>query len=379
MNAGPSRVLLVGILTVASLLAGCAPITGAGPTQPAIPVVALMHAGTDHNPPSLQTLVEGLGELGWFDGPIGPVMEQLIGDGTAVNGLMKQLQGQYRGPRIELIWRNLDPNQQAQIDEQAREFVRERVSLIVAFEDKSIRAAQDATADPANRIPVVFLHPSDPVRDHLVATLANPGGNLTGVWGARDPIARQLNYYRQILPALKPLRLLALIDPSDDATTDTLLGEARDAAKQLGITLDERNASTDVELDAAFASVEPGQVDGAFIVSPRLRLYFSSKILALAAAAHLPVQAHRKEWVDPKLIDPSLVGREALFSLGVAVGPVGTAGSRFVDNILKGADPATLPPQEVPKIEFTINLKRAAELGIEVPPHVITFAAYVYR
>jgi len=198
-----------------------------------------MHVGTDHNPPSLATLVAGLGDLGWFDGSATQVMQQLIGDGTMVQGRMKQVQGQYDGPRIQLIWRNLDPDQPDQVAEQAREFVRERVDLIVAFEDKSIRAAQDATADPGNGIPVVFLHPSDPVRDGLVQSLSHPGGNLTGVWGARDPVAKQLEIYRQIMPGPQPLRLLTLVDPTDTATPP-LLVEAREAAGKLGIELDER-------------------------------------------------------------------------------------------------------------------------------------------
>ena len=202
MQPRRSPMALLAAMLCASALVACSALSGPSPTPPPIPRVGLMHVGTDHNPPSLATLVAGLGDLGWFDGPAGPVMQQLIGDGTKVAGKMLQLQGEYQGPRIDLIWRNLDPTKPDQIAEQAREFVRERVNLIVAFEDKSIRAAQDATADLANRIPVVFLHPSDPVRDGLVQSLAHPGGNLTGVWGARDPIAKQLERYRQILPEI---------------------------------------------------------------------------------------------------------------------------------------------------------------------------------
>jgi putative tryptophan/tyrosine transport system substrate-binding protein len=370
MKAGPSRLLLVSVVAFASLLGACSPGIGANPTPQAIPRVGLMHVGTDHNPPSLATLVAGLGDLGWFDGSATQVMQQLIGDGTIVQGRMKQLQGQYEGKRIQLIWRNLDPGQ---VEEQAREFVRERVDLIVAFEDKSIRAAQDATADPANGIPVVFLHPSDPVRDGLVESLAHPGGNLTGVWGARDPVAKQLQIYRQILPGRQPLRLLTLVDPTDPATPP-LLAEAQDAASKLGIELDERQAADDAGLEAAFQSVRPGAVDGVFILSPSLRLTFSKKILGLAAAANLPVQAHRREWVDPQQIDQG-----ALFSLGVDVGPVGAAAARFVDSILKGAQPADLPAQEVPRVEFTLSLRRAKELGIVVPADVVTQADLVYR
>jgi len=374
MNARPSRLLLVSVIVFASLIGACSPAIVVSPTQQAIPRVGLMHVGTDHNPPSLATLVAGLGDLGWFDGPASQVMQQLIGDGTKVEGRMKQVRGQCDGQRIQLIWRNLDPDQPTQVVEQAQEFVRERVDLIVAFEDKSIRAAQDATAAPGNRIPVVFLHPSDPVRDGLVESLAHPGGNLTGVWGARDPVAKQLEIYRQIMSGPPLLRLLTLVDPTDTATTRDLLTEAHDAAGKLGIELDERQATNNASLEAAFQSLKPGAVDGLFILSPSLRLNFSTKILGLAAAANLPVQAHRKEWVDPQQIDHG-----ALFSLGVDVGPVGTAGARFVDSILKGVKPADLPAQEVPRVEFALSLRRAAELGITVPEDVQTQADLVYR
>ncbi len=363
-----ASVLPLRIILCASLVGACS--TTSVPTPQPVPRVGLMHVGTDHNPPSLATLVAGLGDLDWFDGPATQVMQQLIGDGTPVQGRMKQVQGEYVGPRIQLIWRNLDPDQ---AEEQAREFVHERVDLIVAFEDKSIRAAQDATADPGNRIPVVFLHPSDPVRDGLVASLSHPGGNLTGAWGARDPVAKQLEIYREILPGRQPLRLLTLVDPTDTATPP-LLVEARDAAGKLGIELDEIQAADDAGLDAAFASLRPGAVDGAFILSPSLRLNFSKKILGLAAAAKLPVQAHRREWVDPQQSD-----KGALFSLGVDIGPVGAAGARFVDSILKGARPADLPAQEVPRVELAISLRRAAELGINVPDDVVAQADLVYR
>src|SRR4051794_31915316 len=237
--------LLCAALSV-NLVGACA-ATG-GPTRSPVPRVGVMHVGTDHNPPSLATLVAGLGDLGWFDGSAAPVMQQLIGDGERINGREQQLQGEYDGPRIALIWRNLEP---AQAAAQAQEFVRERVDLIVAFEDTSIAAAQAATADPANRIPVVFLHPSDPVRDGLVTSLAHPAGNLTGAFGARDPVAKQLEIYREILPDKPSLRLFTLVDPTETAATPALLAEARGAAAKLGIELDEHEASDGGGLDAA--------------------------------------------------------------------------------------------------------------------------------
>jgi len=345
-----STLAMILAVTCATIFGACAPAI-VSPTPPATPRVGLMHVGTDHEPPSLDTLVAGLVDLGWLEG-----------DPTTLTATLVQ-QRQIDSPKIQLIWRNLEPTE---VVAQAQEFVSEHVDVIVAFEDKSIHAAQDATAQSADPIPVVFLHPTDPVRDGLVESLSHPGGNLTGVFGARDPVTKQLELYQEIMPNVE--RLLTLVDPTD-TTTQPLLATAKDAAQQLGIELDIQQASGDDDLTQVFHSLTPGEVDGAFILSPSLRLGFSKKIIELATAANLPVQAHRKEWVK----------EGALFSLGVDVGPVGAAGARFVDNILKGTAPADLPVEEVPRVEFAINLKRAGELGINVPPDVVTLADVVYR
>ena len=162
---------------------------------------------------------------------------------------------------------------------------------------------------------MVFLHPSDPVQSGLVESLAHPGGNLTGVFGARDPVVKQLELYQQIMPGLK--RLLTLVDPTDPSTP-TLLAQAQDAAEKLGIELDIREASEEADLERVFHALARGEVEGVFLLSPSLRLNHSKRTIELAAEANLPVQAHRKEWVEAG----------ALFSLGVDVGPVGAAGAR---------------------------------------------------
>jgi len=351
MMARPHSLALISVIVFAGLLGACSAGIGTSPTPPTIPRVGLMHVGTDHVPPSLGTLVARLAELGWIDGAQDELMTMLTE------------QGHIPGPRIELIWRNLEPGD---AEGQAATFVRERVDVIVAFEDKSIAAAQAATARAEDRIPVVFLHPSDPVAQGLVEDPAHPGGNLTGVFGARDPVVKQLELYQQIIPGLK--RLLTLVDPTD-AATPPILERAREAAQQLGLELVFREASDAADLERAFRSLAPGQVDGAFLLSPSLRLNFSKLAIELAAEAHVPVQAHRREWVE----------QGALFSLGVDVGPVGAAGARFVDAILRGTPPAGLPVEEVPVNETAISLKRAAELGIVVPQDVIDRADKVYR
>lgn len=349
MKARPSPLALVSVIAFASLLGACSPRIGGSPIPQVVPRVGLLHVGTDHVPPSLGTLVARLGELKWIDGSQDELMASLTQE------------GRIESPRIDLIWRNLEKEE---VEAHARKFVREHVDVIVAFEDKSIQAAQDATAQQEDRIPVVFLHPSDPVADGLVESLSHPGGNLTGVFGARDPVAKQLELYQQIVPGLQ--RLLTLVDPTD-AATPPLLTQARDAAEQLGLELDIREATDAADLERAFHSVAPGEVGGAFLLSPSLRLNFSKRTIELAAEAGLPVQAHRREWVE----------EGALFSLGVDVGPVGAAGARFVDAILTGTPPAELPVEEVPRVQFAINLERAGELGIRVPQEVIDRADVV--
>jgi putative ABC transport system substrate-binding protein len=295
-----------------------------------------MHVGTDHIPPSLPALQARLKELGWI-----------------------------KGQNIQLIWRNLE---QDEAEGQAKEFVRERVNVIVAFEDVSIRAAQAATAKPNSRIPIVFLHPSDPVRDGLVKSLSHPGGNLTGVFGARDVVAKQLELYQLLVPHLR--RVLTLIDPGDPGT-GRLLAQYRAAASQLRPSLDLviREVSTARDLKRVFASLRPGEVDGAFLLSSTLRLNFSALTLRLAARAKLPVQAHRKEWVK----------RGALFSYGADLRPIGRLGARYVDSILEGARPSDLSVEVVPAVELAVNLRTASRLGIRVPPQMIIRAKEVYR
>jgi ABC-type uncharacterized transport system substrate-binding protein len=305
--------------------------------------VGLMHTGTDHVPPSLATLKARLKELGWIE-----------------------------GRNIEFIWRNLEPDQ---TEAQAMRFVLDRVDLIVAFEDTSIRAAQAATtgnlgpiARTRNRIPVVFLHPSDPVREGLVKSWARPGGNLTGIFLARDLVAKQLEIYQLLVPRLR--RVLTLVDP-DDPTTERHLRDYRTAAAELGRPLELviREASTPSDLRRVFRSLRPGEVDGAFVVSPKLRLNHSALIIRLAERAKLPVQSHLKQWAE----------KGALFSYGADLAPIGRVGARYVDSILRGASPSDLPIEVVPDVVFAINLKTASKLGIRISQEMIIRADEVYR
>ncbi len=332
----PSRsaVALAAVLAFLALLAtACA---GSGDDDDAgaeaVPTVGLMHVGTDHVPSSRDSLIGRLEELGWIE-----------------------------GRNIHIIWRNLEDKDAAKV--QADVFVRSGVDVIVAFEDGSIKGAEAAAVE--SHTPIVFLHPNDPVRAELVESLASPGTNVTGVFGARDLIAKHLELYTRLYPGLE--RVLTLVDP-EDASTEFALGETQKAAKRLGVELVVREASDGADIRRIFGALRPGEVDAVVLLSPSLRLYFSSLTLRLAKKAGLPVQAHRKEWVE----------QGALFSYGMDLKPLGVAGARYVDEILDGADPSELAVEELPEVEFALNLATARRLGIDVPRRMIVRADVTY-
>jgi putative tryptophan/tyrosine transport system substrate-binding protein len=348
-------ILLASVLAafVAALAIGCAGLGDDGTGSDALPSVALMHVGLDHVPgsfPGLATQLEE--EFGW-DLPEAE-LDACVDE--------KRTRCVLAGEKLELIWRNLDGSE---AETQAEVFVGQGIDVIVAFEDTSIDAAQKATT--SSQTPIVFLHPSDPVRDGLVKTLDRPDRNLTGVYGARDEVDKQLELYQLLVPNLR--RVLTLVDP-EDPRTERLLPGYQAAAAALPRPLEPviREASSEADLRRVFRSLRPDEVDGVFLLSPSLRLNHTEATIELANRAGLPVQAHRKEWVE----------EGALFSYGIDLPLIGRTSARYVDSILRGTPPADLPVQEVPKIEFALNLETAARLGLKVPREQIIRAHFRY-
>jgi putative ABC transport system substrate-binding protein len=293
--------------------------------------IGLSHVGLDHVPPSLATLEQELKKLGY---------EQ--------------------GKNIHLDWRNL-PDEGA-ANATAKEFVRDRVDVIVAFENQTIRAAKAATT----RIPVVFLHATDPVADGFVKNMARPEGNLTGFFGVGDLPAKRLELFKEMVPKLR--RVLVLID-NEDPVTPRYLGELRRTGAGLKLQLLERDATTQADIERVFTSIRPGDVDGLFPGSPNLQVKFSGLMVRLAAEKRLGFAAHRKEWVE----------QGALFSYSHDIASVGPLAARYIDRILKGAKPGDLPVQEPSHFEFVINLKTAKQIGLTIPPNVLARADKVIK
>ncbi|MFZ1059952.1 MAG: ABC transporter substrate-binding protein [Candidatus Rokuibacteriota bacterium] len=293
--------------------------------------IGAFHVGLDHVPPSLPTLREGLKALGYEE-----------------------------GKNLRLDWRNLADEEAAR--ETAKEFVRSRVDLIVAFEAQTVRAAKAATSE----IPIVFLHVADPVADGFVKSMSHPGGNLTGFVTWPISPAKQMELFKEIVPGLR--RVLILFDPQDPATP-RFLAELRRAGAALKLQLVEREVTSQANMERLFSSVKRGEVEGIFGLAPTLQTKFPSLILRLSSEKRLPLASNRKEWVE----------QGALFSYAADLAPVGRAAAPYVDKILKGTKPADLPVEEPTRFELVINLKVAKALGLTIPSAVLNRADKVIQ
>jgi putative ABC transport system substrate-binding protein len=290
--------------------------------------IGLFHVGLDHVPPSLDGLREGLTALGYEE-----------------------------GKNIHFDWRNLADEDAARTTAQA--FVRDRVDLIVAFENQTVRAVKATTTE----IPVVMLHVTAPVENGFIKSFAHPGGNVTGFAGLGDNPSKEVELFKELVPRLKRLLVLYAGDPA----SSRWLADVRQAATKLKLELVERQTAKRADIERVFAAIKPGDVDGVFISSPDLRTRFLALILELASNRRLPLQGHRREWVE----------QGALFSYNVDLRSVGKAAARYVDKILKGTKPADLPVEQSSQLQLIINLKTAKALGLTIPPSLLLRADQV--
>ena len=205
-------------------------------------------------------------------------------------------------------------------------------------------------------IPIVFGVGDDPVRLGLVANLARPGGNATGInFLASELTAKRLGLLHDLVP--KAVRIAVLINPADAPTAATILQDIPDAARPLGLQIQILNASTSREIEAAFATLERDRADALFVAPDG---FFSSRrvqFATLAAHHRVPVAYFLREFVEAG----------GLMSYGPNILDVFRQVGVYTGQILKGANPADLPVVQSTKFEFVINAQTARLLGIEVP------------
>jgi putative ABC transport system substrate-binding protein len=239
----------------------------------------------------------------------------------------------------------------------AAELVRRQVAVIAATGGSPVAlAAKAATAT----IPIVFSVPEDPVRLGLVASLARPGGNATGInFFSGELAAKRLGLLRELVPAAA--RVALLIDP---ATMDSILEDAKTAARTMGLQIQVVHASTSRDIEAAFASFGRERPDallvggGAFLFSRRIQLAL------LAARYAVPASYGSREY-------PEIGG---LMSYGTSLTDAYRQVGVYAGRVLKGAKAADLPVLQATKFELVINHPAAKALGLEVPPTLLARA-----
>jgi putative ABC transport system substrate-binding protein len=240
------------------------------------------------------------------------------------------------------------------------DLVRRRVAVIAT--PASTLAALAAKAATAT-IPIVFGVAEDPVRLGLVASLARPGGNVTGInFFTTEVAAKGLRLLHDLVP--KAVRIAVLVNPANAATTETTLRDVQEAAPAIGLQIQIFNATTAGEIDAAFATFARERPDALFVVPDGFFYTRRGQFATLTAVNKIPAA----------YFDRDIVAAGGLMSYGTDIVDAFRQVGVYTGNILKGAKPADLPVLQSTKFEFVINLQTARALGIEVPQAVLSIA-----
>jgi putative ABC transport system substrate-binding protein len=240
----------------------------------------------------------------------------------------------------------------------AADLVSRDVDVIAAFDIPAARAAKSATSS----IPIVFCIGTDPVGDGLVASLARPGGNLTGVtFIATELMPKRLELLSELV---RQARVIALLVNPNNTNAEPTIRDVQEAARAKGVQLAIMKASTESEIDAAFACLIKLQA-GALVVGADA-LFFSRRDQLVASASRHAVAAiyDAREY--------AVAG--GLISYGASLTGTYRQAGIYVGRILKGAKPADLPVEQPSRFELVVNLKTANELRLTIPPSILARA-----
>jgi putative ABC transport system substrate-binding protein len=270
--------------------------------------------------------------------------------------------GYIEGQNMALEWRAAEGNPD-RLAAAAAELVRLPVDMLVTFGTPATRAAKEATTT----IPIVMVSGGDPVRTGLVASLAQPGGNVTGssIQGA-DLGAKQLQVLREGLPTVARVAFLwNPLNPGNVLWHDDLQA----AARALGVMLHAVAVGHPSAFEAAFAAMRQEPPEALIFTGDPMHQLHLERILAFAAQHRLPAMSNVK----------ANVSAGALLSYGPSWPEVFQRAALYVDKILKGAKPADLPVQQPTTFELIINLKTAQALGLTIPPSLLFQADEIIR
>jgi putative ABC transport system substrate-binding protein len=296
--------------------------------QSAMPVVGFLVAGTPLSHGQwVAAFVQRLRELGWIEG---------------------------RTIAIEYRWGEGRNERFAEI---AAEFVRRKVHVIVTSATAAVVVAKQATSV----IPIVFAAAGDPVASGLVASLARPGGNVTGLSIQQtDVAAKRLELLREFVPGLRRLAILANVD-GPAVLLD--MREVQTTARPLGLEVVTSEIRRGEDIAPAFETLK-GRADALYVCVDPLVATHRIRINTLALAARLPTMHGSREYVETA----------GLMSYGPNFPHLFRRAAEIVDKILRGTKPADIPVEQPRKFDLTINLTTAKALGLDLPPTLLARA-----
>jgi putative tryptophan/tyrosine transport system substrate-binding protein len=245
----------------------------------------------------------------------------------------------------------------------AAELVRLKVDVIVTGGATVTRTVRKATFS----IPIVMAQDPDPVGNGHIASLARPGGNITGLSSlSADLSGKRVELLKEILPQLSRL---AVLGTSTNAGNERQLRETKTALGAFGVQLHYLDVLSRKDIQAGFRAASKGRADAVLILSGPLLNPHRTEIAQLAVKYRLPVIHTGREYVEAG----------GLIAYGVSTDDLARRAATYVDKILKGAKPADLPVEQPTKFELVINLKAAKQIGLPIPPNVLARADRVLR
>jgi putative ABC transport system substrate-binding protein len=271
--------------------------------------------------------------------------------------------GYVEGKNIIIEWRYAE-GKLDRLPALAAELVRLKVDIIVTSGPIPTRAAKEATVT----IPIVMAQDSDPVANGFVASLARPGGNITGLSTLRPELSgKQMELLKEIVPKLSRV---AVFGTSTYPGNTQALKEIELAAKAFGVQLQYLDLLSPKDIETAFRAASKGRADAVLMmVVGFVAAGHRTEIAALAVKSRLPVIYSGRADVEAG----------GLMTYGVNVNDLDRRAATYVDKILKGAKPADLPVEQPKKFELIINLKAAKQIGLTIPPNVLVRADRVIR
>jgi len=244
----------------------------------------------------------------------------------------------------------------------AAELVRLNVDIIVSGGPAATRPAREATST----IPIIMAQDGDPVGNGFVASLAQPGGNITGLSTvAPEMSGKRLELLKEIIPKLSRV---AVFGNSSDPGNARVLKETELAAAAFGLKVQYLEVVSLADIETAFRLASKGRADAVLLLPNPILTPHRALVADLAVKSRLPV-----------IYDTQYVEAGGLMTYGVNLPDLDRRAATYVDKILKGAKPAELPVEQPKKFEFIINLKAAKQIGLTIPPNVLARADKVIK